>query len=116
MRERTTRDKGAYLEKKVSGLLPMFKPTNNSGAVSGNGDLQNNDFIIDCKNIESSDTISISKKELEKIRKQAQNYNKSWILIHRNKSGDITVTLDINDFVEIYDGFTEMLEESTKEK
>jgi hypothetical protein len=110
MRERTTRDKGKFLEDKVNGILPCFRPTNNSGAVSGNGDLQNDDFIIDCKNIESSGTISINKKELDKVRQQASNYNKAWMLVHRNKHGDITITLDLDEFAEIYLGFIEYME------
>lgn len=107
MREKSTRDIGKELEDFVFNNYPnsAVKRTNNSGAVSSNGDLLDDKhrILIDCKNYKSSTSINITKKDLEKIKYQARQNDRDWILVIQNKDGDKIVCMDFNTFATIYD-------------
>lgn len=106
MKEKTTRDIGKELEDYVFNNYPgdSVKRTNNSGAVSNNGDLldDKHDLLIDCKNYRSSSSITLSKKDLEKIKKQALDNNRDWVLVTQNKEGDKIVCMNFETFSTIY--------------
>ena len=58
----STRDKGKYLENMFLGYLKVYENnarlSNNSGAVSNNGDILSKYFQIECKNRSTKNAIS----------------------------------------------------------
>lgn len=101
---KSNREKGAELENYFrSTYAGKVTQTNNSGAVSGNGDFidHENNLMFDCKNHTTSDAITLSANEFNRLQKQALNYNKDWVLIYKNKSGKLVACLEYELFNEL---------------
>lgn len=109
MKEKSTRSKGDELENYVLVRIASLKKTNNSGAVSANGDLIDSEIMIDCKNIQSKSTVSISDSELTKIKTQSGRYNKDWALVHKTSTGKIVACVDFEFFQVLYNTYFEQI-------
>lgn len=104
MKKKTTRKTGDDLEKKVSSLLDSsFLPTAGSGSVFMDGDFSHPNYVVECKVKNATEGISLSKSEFSKLKKEAKKQGKDWLSITENASNDIVVSMDINEFVRLFD-------------
>jgi len=96
-----TRKIGDKLENFVLNAL-NFKKTRGSGSVLHDGDLKDKDiFVIECKR-RNTDGLSIERKWIENVKKQAELSDREWALVNQLKDGSIYVTINFNIFTEMY--------------
>lgn len=99
---KNTRAIGKKLEKyacaSLSNVDSRTKLTNNSGAVSGNGDVQNSLYVVECKK-RNTESVKIDKKVWDKLCSSINiGVNKTPLLILENKFGEKWAVLQLNDF------------------
>jgi hypothetical protein len=85
-----TRAIGDAFEETVLKAIPGAKKTSNSGAIFGNGDIQSDDFTIECK-VKNQRNISISFNEYKKARQQSIKQGKDLIFCQRTNLGDFAI-------------------------
>lgn len=91
---------GDALETRVYNLLKM-KKTYNSGALLDDGDLKDQNFIVECKVKTTTQSINIPKALLEKVKAQADKWSRDWMIVNRVEGKDY-VTLDLEVFSRLY--------------
>ena len=85
---------GTGWEETVLADFSMLRPTANSGAVNGDGDLRHQRFLVECKD-EGGDAIKFPYSDLVKIRQQALAHGKQyWMRFFRNGKGDKVVSMN----------------------
>ena len=94
------RELEAYVTRVLSTVYPDARQTNNSGAVSANGDVLAGPWLIECKGT-SRQSIHLSHEHIAKSEKQAWRQRREWLMVHSNVCGDTLVTMDFHLFVEI---------------
>lgn len=102
---KNSREVGQELEDYACELLkksdPICKRTNNSGAVSDNGDIQHKDFLIECKK-RNTESVKIDRKIWNKLCSQIRvGTFKIPLLILENSSGERWAVTQLDDFVHI---------------
>ena len=102
---KNTRKIGKKLENFACGSLSKTdkncRLTNNSGAVSNNGDIKHKDFVIECKkrNVEN---VKVDRKVWLKLCSQIRpDTFKTPLLILENSHNEKWAVLDLKDFLRI---------------
>ena len=96
---------GDKLEKYIVSYLqeidPKTKQSNNSGAVSNNGDIQTSKFLIECKH-RNTKNLTIQKKTWNKLCNQiVVGSNKIPLLILENIDNDIFTIMGFKDLIQL---------------
>lgn len=99
---KNTRAVGKKLENYTCASLKntdaRTKLTNNSGAVSGDGDIKNSLYIIECKK-RNTESVKIDKKVWDKLCASIPiGSSKCPLLVLENASGDRWAVMQLNDF------------------
>lgn len=102
---KSTREVGKKLENYVLAYLQEIDPTarlsNNSGAVSGNGDIIFSKAVVECKKRNTS-SITIKRDVWMKLCKSIlYNSVKYPLLFIQNKHNEIYAVLQFNDFIRL---------------
>lgn len=100
-----TRKVGKKLENYVLEILQKTdstaKLTNNSGAVSNNGDIQHKDFVCECKK-RNTENVTIDRKVWRKVCSQIKIGSlKTPVLFLENMHNERFVVLELNDFARL---------------
>jgi hypothetical protein len=92
----SSRSVGDELEKKISKVLGL-KRTAMSGAYWDNADLANADLMVEAKVKNTQDNFRAPKKEISKLKAQAEKVGKDWLYIQQVSTGEVFVltSLDI---------------------
>ncbi len=96
-----SREIGDSFEDEIVNHLNGIRKTSNSGAKFSNGDLANTDYILEAKVKNTLKNFSPDKKELAKLKKQADTRLKNWIYAQRTSGGDF-VLMELSTFIEIW--------------
>jgi hypothetical protein len=91
-----SRRKGTGFELEIAELF-KFTRTVNSGARDGDGDLRHpgGKFIVECKDDQRAESVSIPGKDLLKMRQQADTFGKgNWVRFTRNAKGMTVVSMN----------------------
>ena len=92
-----TKEQGDVLENFVKNNLNVNK-TRGSGASKHDGDLKDKDnYIIECKQ-RSQDSLSIPKKWLDTIKKQAELSDREWIIASQLNDKQVYITISFESF------------------
>jgi len=96
---------GDKLEKYIVSYLqeidPKTKQSNNSGAISNNGDIQTSKFLIECKH-RNTKNLTIQKKTWDKLCGQIPvGSNKIPLLIMRNIDNEVFAVLGFKDLIQL---------------
>lgn len=98
MRKTTRRGEAAerFFCEELKEVLPI-KPTSNSGARDNNGDLSTPDLLIDVKSTEGEGLPKVSRRDWEKIRKQALALGKDFIIpvVGKDRQPGVIFPLDL---------------------
>jgi macrodomain Ter protein organizer (MatP/YcbG family) len=102
MKKESTRSIGNKLEDWIISYLeeldPKTKKTNNSGAVSNNGDILNKHFVIEAKH-RNTKSITINQKVWRKLCSQIPiGSQKIPLYVLRNTDKETFAVLDFKDF------------------
>jgi hypothetical protein len=102
---KNTREIGDSLEKFILSYFqeidPKTKQSNNSGAVSNNGDILTKDFIIEAKHRNTKD-VTLKSDVWRKLSSQIPiGSQKMPLYILRNEQNETFVVLDFKDFIRI---------------
>jgi hypothetical protein len=109
---KSTREVGKQLENLVLAHLQAIEPrarlSNNSGAVSNNGDITNSDYFqIECK-VKNTDSITIKNDVFKKLVKSIpMHINRMPVLVNQNKEKYVYVTMEMRDFFKLADAFVQ---------
>lgn len=98
------RKKGEEVEKEVERLLPWFKRTARSGAHWDNADLVGPNTIIEVK-YKGRSGFSSDKREIDKLRRQADKLGVDWLYIVKDADGDFYVLCSGDFFATIAEGY-----------
>ena len=79
-----------------------FTKTPNSGAVFGEPDLTNSNWLVECKSKQTSKNFNILDKEVKKIQKSCTLTGKDWLLVTQNSDNKIIVSLELDIFLELF--------------
>uniref|UniRef100_A0A6H2A386 Uncharacterized protein n=1 Tax=viral metagenome TaxID=1070528 RepID=A0A6H2A386_9ZZZZ len=106
--KKSTREVGNDLEKYIVSYLqeidPKTKQSNNSGAVSNNGDILSKLFVTECKHRNTKNLI-INQKVWKKLSSQISIGSlKIPLLIMRNIDNETFVVLGFKDFINLLKG------------
>ena len=101
---RAVRDR---FEKKILKHLRHygFSPTAGSGSVWQDGDLIHEDFVAECKVKGNTKGFSVSPKEIEHVKKQAEKIARDWLIFEQNAHNEVMVLMDLNTFEMIFDEY-----------
>jgi len=77
-------------------ILPGLKPTTNSGAKFGNGDMATADLLIDVKSTEGTGFSKIAGEDWKKIAKQAAGLGKDFIVPILNEEGEAGIIFPLD--------------------
>lgn len=102
---KNTRKTGKKLENYACEVLSKTdskcKLTNNSGAVSNNGDIQHKNFIVECKK-RNTESVKIDRKVWLKLCSQIRpDTLKAPLLILENSHNEKWAVLDLRDFLRL---------------
>ena len=87
------------------------KLSNNSGAVSGNGDVVSKYFQTECKKRNTKD-FSIKEDVFSKLKRSipTNNFERIAVLVNENSLGRVLVTLELKDFFRLAKTYIETKE------
>ena len=108
--KKSTREVGTKLENLVLAYLQELEPnaqlSNNSGAVSGNGDIANSRYFqIECK-VKNTKNITIKQDVFEKLIKSIpMHINRMPVLVNQNIDKKIYVTIEMKDFFKLAEAY-----------
>ena len=102
---KNTRQIGKKLEHYVLEILqktdPKARLTNNSGAVSNDGDISHRDWLCECK-LRNTDSVTIDRKVWRKLCSQIKLGSlKTPVLFLENAHEERFVVLELNDFARL---------------
>lgn len=89
-----------FIVGKFTTLFPGTKATNNSGAVSGNGDVIAGPWQIECKGTHRVN-IQIKADDWDKARRQAWRHKREPVIIHSARDNLTLATIDLETFLEL---------------
>jgi hypothetical protein len=103
--KKSTRQLGKKLEHYVLEILQKTdaraRLTNNSGAVSNDGDISHKDWVCECK-LRNTESITIDRKVWKKVCSQIKVGSlKSPVLFLENVHEERFVVLELNDFARL---------------
>lgn len=82
----------------LSNIDKKTRLSNNSGAVSGNGDIINSHYVVECKK-RNTESVKIDKKVWDKLCASIPIGSvKCPLLVLENSSGEKWAVLQLNDF------------------
>ena len=108
MSQLSSRDKGGKLEVYAASVLNMDL-TKNSGATRDDSDLQDEHFLAECKVKGTVTGVSVTRRELSKVAKQATNWHKQSIMVMENGNQERHVIIDLDVFADIYNTYKQWL-------
>ena len=73
--------------------------TRGSGSVNDDADLRVKDFLVECKERTTNSNITIPYKFVKKVRQQALNRDKEWMVVYTNSMGEKFALLDLDTLV-----------------
>lgn len=78
-----------YFLELLRGIVPGINMTTNSGATFGNGDLGSPGLLVDVKSTEGKGFSAIKQEDWDKIKRQAGELGKDFVVPIRNANGDV---------------------------
>ena len=97
----TDRDLEAYVVRLLSAVYPDARQTNNSGAVSANGDVLAGPWLADAKGTEKGTGFNITQRDFVKSRREAWHHRREVLFVRSNCANEVLVALDLTLFVEL---------------
>lgn len=95
------RDLEAYVVRILSAVYPDARQSNNSGAVSANGDVLAGPWLIDCKGTSVGTSCTVKKTDYEKSRREAWHHRKEPLFIRSNCEGTALASMELTLLAEI---------------
>ena len=108
--KKSTREIGTVLETLFLAYLQEIEPkvrlSNNSGAVSNNGDITGSQYFqIECK-VRNTKNITINSDVFEKLMKSIPMHtNRMPVLVNQNIDKKVFVTMEMADFFKLASAF-----------
>lgn len=92
----------------IEKLGPGFSKTPGSGSVFKNGDIKHRNLVVECKFRSDDSSLTMPKKEYEKLHNEANKQGKDWLYIKQiNKSTKPFIVMDLDTFLEMTEAWRE---------